>query len=381
MAFTFIHTADWQIGKPFGSFPERLAGRLEDARLDAIDAVAGVARQHGASHVLVAGDVYDAPDLSEKALRQPLSRMAAHEQVRFVLLPGNHDLAVPGGVWDRVRRIGLPDNVVLADRPAPVWLATSVSLLPAPLVSRATREDPTAWMAAAEIDGASMRIGLAHGAVRGFGSLMESAVPIGPDRALSAGLDYLALGDWHGTKQVNARTWYSGTPEPDSFTDNPRGQVLVVRIAGRGAPAEVSPVATGKYVWARLEERLSGLQDLAAIDRRIEGFGAGAGRLILSLAVSGALPLDGLAALTDWRVALEGRIQHLDYDDSALMLADSDRAGLDAGWAGDTGIEAVAAGLAITAGDIAVAEPERHIARHALMRLLALVREAQVEGA
>ena len=33
------------------------------------------------------------------------------------------------------------------------------------------------------------------------------------DAPLLEQLDYVALGDWHGLKQVNARSWYSGTPE------------------------------------------------------------------------------------------------------------------------------------------------------------------------
>ena len=37
------------------------------------------------------------------------------------------------------------------------------------------------------------------------------------DRAGHAAQDYLALGDWHGTRRIDARTWYSGTPEHDRF--------------------------------------------------------------------------------------------------------------------------------------------------------------------
>ncbi|KAB2847275.1 MAG: DNA repair exonuclease, partial [Hyphomicrobiaceae bacterium] len=57
--FVFLHTADWQLGKPFGAFPQEKAALLRDARLSSIDRLADAARRHDASHVVVAGDVFD----------------------------------------------------------------------------------------------------------------------------------------------------------------------------------------------------------------------------------------------------------------------------------------------------------------------------------
>jgi DNA repair exonuclease SbcCD nuclease subunit len=37
------------------------------------------------------------------------------------------------------------------------------------------------------------------------------------ERLPSSEIDYIALGDWHGIKQVNQKVWYSGTPEIDRF--------------------------------------------------------------------------------------------------------------------------------------------------------------------
>ena len=45
VTFTFVHTADWQIGKTFGAFPEEKASVLRHARLDAIDRIAEAARE------------------------------------------------------------------------------------------------------------------------------------------------------------------------------------------------------------------------------------------------------------------------------------------------------------------------------------------------
>ena len=60
-------------------------------------------------------------------------------------------------------------------------------------------------------------IRLGHGAVMDFSGGEGTAGIIPPDRARLSGLAYLALGDWHGCLQIGPATWYSGTPEADSF--------------------------------------------------------------------------------------------------------------------------------------------------------------------
>ena len=54
----FIHTADWQIGKPFRNFADK-ESVLRLARLAAVEAIGRLAVTEGAAHVLVAGDLYD----------------------------------------------------------------------------------------------------------------------------------------------------------------------------------------------------------------------------------------------------------------------------------------------------------------------------------
>ena len=61
--------------------------------------------------------------------------------------------------------------------------------------------------------------------MQGFDSAGEANNPIAPDRARRAGLDYLALGDWHRTLQIGPATWYAGTPEADRFNSQEVGQV------------------------------------------------------------------------------------------------------------------------------------------------------------
>ena len=293
MTFRFIHTSDWQIGKVFRFVDDATMGVLQEARLEAITRLGELAEQHGACHVLVAGDVYDAVGLSQRSLTQPLERMRAHGGVRWHLLPGNHDPHQPNGLWDRLCARGLPPNVSVHTEPAPVVLDDgAAALLPAPLRHRRALVDPTAWMDAAETPEGALRIALAHGSVREFGSTPgQTANLIDVERPSRARLDYLALGDWHGQQQISDRCWYSGTPETDAFDVQGGGKALLVEVEANDQP-RTTPLETGKFRWLRIAERLGERGDIDALEQRLRNLDDAANTLV-------ALKLEGALSFAD----------------------------------------------------------------------------------
>jgi len=170
--------------------------------------------------------------------------MRAHGALTWHVIPGNHDADRQNGIWERVGRHGLPDNVRLHLEPAACPLGQDAWLLPAPLRRRQTLADPTAWMDDAETPEGAIRIGLAHGSVTHFGSADRGQGNyVDPARPRHAHLDYLALGDWHAQRQIGPHCWYAGTPEPDDF-DQEDGAVLLVEIPAAGAAPTVRMPAT-----------------------------------------------------------------------------------------------------------------------------------------
>jgi len=315
MGFTFLHTADWQLGKRFGSFPDDKPAVLRDQRLQAVDRLAEAGIAGGCAAVLVAGDVFDAETAPEALTRRLLEKLKAYPQLDWHLLPGNHDPARVGGVWSAFAGGGMPGNVHLHLKPKAAEIAPGVILLPAPLASKRTETDPTAWW-----DGVaegSVRIGLAHGSVQGFGSNGDANVPIDPARVKSARLSYLALGDWHGTTRISDRAWYSGTPEPDGFRDNDPGNALIVRIDGSSPPA-VERVRTAHFTWLRRAQKVDGAASLDAIDAEVAALGSAAGRCLMTLELSGAVPLAELARIEERLARLGPRLFHLASDLGAL---------------------------------------------------------------
>jgi hypothetical protein len=347
MALRFLHTADWQLGRPFTRFPDELAGRLGAARLDAVDHLATVARAHGADHVLVAGDVWDQETPSEPTLRQPLDLMARARDLVWWLLPGNHDPARPAGLWQRLARLGPPANVRLCLEPAPVPLGDDAWLLPAPLVAKHSEGDPTAaWDALATPAGAA-RIGLAHGSIVDFADEGEAGAVVAPDRAARAGLAYLALGDWHGRLQVGPRTWYAGTPEPDRFAANDPGWALIVTVEGAAAPPRIEAVATARFRWRDTRLVCVPGMDFDAVGRLARDDAVPPSRTLARVALAGSVGLAERAVLTAKLDELASRLAHLERrdDDLATLTAAGD---LDA--LGETGsLRAAAEALAARA--------------------------------
>lgn len=316
----FIHTADWQLGKPFGRFDPETRAALTEARFDVIDALGRAAAEHGAGHVLVAGDVFDTEGPDERTVVQAVTRMERHA-CRWWLLPGNHDFTRNGGLWDRVRRRAAANVTVLAE-PQPHQIEDGVWLLPAPLLHRHTRDDPTEAFERMDTPGARLRIGLAHGSIRDFGSQGEAPNLIPPDRARRSNLDYLALGDWHGTLQVDARTWYSGTPETDRFGRDGPGQCLLVdlveNVASASGPA-VTPLRTGRYQWLQRDWPVADAIGFASLCDDLLAACEPAATL-LRLSLSGIVPLtDRVAMLARVEDDLAHRLRHLDVRDADVV--------------------------------------------------------------
>ena len=294
MTARFIHTSDWQIGKVFRFVDSATMGLLQEARLGAISRLGKHALEHGAAHILVAGDVYDMEALTPRSLNQPLERMRQYPGVRWHLLPGNHDPHRPNGLWDQLLHKGLPDNVSVHVAPEPEMLQDEGAvLLPAPLLHHHSLEDLTAYMDDVEVPEGLIRVGLAHGTVKGFGSDDKDVTNfVAPDRPARADLSYLAMGDWHGQKRINDRCWYSGTPEIDAFGVIEGGQALLVEIEGPQATPAVTPIPTGQYKWIEVSEQINNEAEIDRLAGKLRNSAGELDRALVHLSVEGAVSLE-----------------------------------------------------------------------------------------
>jgi hypothetical protein len=277
---TFLHTADWQLGKPFAgiSDPAKRA-RVQQERLEAIRRMAAVVRERQAQFVVVAGDLFDSPTPTHATIVAALGAIAGLGVPVFAI-PGNHDHAGPDSLWEqpffqRERARLAPDfHLLTAGSPTVVNLPDrgagdeTVALLPCPLLRRREPDDPTAWIRGHDFSqlGDVPRIVIAHGSTATFtsGSSRGGSLERDEDDEGRAGpantidleplplteLDYIALGDWHGFVAAGPKAFYSGTPEIDRFPKDGQepGHVACVTV-GRGAAPTVAAIRTGRFRW------------------------------------------------------------------------------------------------------------------------------------
>lgn len=320
-----LHTADWQLGKPFASIQdEDNQALVRKARIDAITAIGNIAAAEKVAAVLVAGDLFDSPSAKASIVSAALAEMGKFPCPVYVI-PGNHDHGGPGSVWSQAffakEQQKLAPNVVVCTASAPVVTEEFV-LYPCPLSRRAESGDTTAWLreeGTIEAAAAALpRIVLAHGSVQGFsaGATDPEEDPgatnqIGLERLPMEEMDYVALGDWHGTKEIGPKAWYAGTPEYDRFPKGDAytaGQVLVVEVE-RGKLPKVVPHQTGQLTWHEHDWEFHADNDLDRLSGWIAAtFAARTQKDLLKLNLRGALGLEASRRLDGLLEQLRARL-------------------------------------------------------------------------
>jgi DNA repair exonuclease SbcCD nuclease subunit len=330
---TFIHTADWQLGKPFARVQDvAKRSRLQQERIEGIRRIGDVVRQRQARFVLVAGDLFDSPTPTKTVVAQALG-VIGEIPVPVYAIPGNHDHGGIGSLWEQPffvseHRARAP-NLHLLLEPRLLERDDAV-IIPCPLLRRQQSTDPTAWARGLDVtaSGDRPRILLAHGSVATFGSQADPDDTAGPPNVIdldalpAAEIDYVAIGDWHGFRQAAPKAWYSGTHETDRFPKEGQqpGHVACVTVSRGGRPV-VEPVRTGRLDW--LEATLDLGQDaarqcedaLTAVTRT-----AGFDRCLVDLAITGRVSLAARRDLDGVLDAWSHRLLRLDVRDDVVLV-------------------------------------------------------------
>jgi DNA repair exonuclease SbcCD nuclease subunit len=359
----FLHTADLQIGKPFADFDDpHNRALLQQERLNVLARIAQAASDHHAEFLLIAGDLFDSPTVTKATVSAACSAIGKLGIPVFAI-PGNHDHGGPSSIWSQPffqrEQASLAPNLRVLLSLEPVELDTAI-IYPCPLLRRAETTDPTLWLRAPEMaarpPGNKTRIILAHGSVQDFGTAEDDALVtnlIDLARLPQEGFDYIALGDWHGTKQIGPKAWYAGTPERDRFPrgdTNQPGHVLAVTAAAQESP-QVAMIPTSRFRWNRVDFHFSGDQSLPPLRNQIEHLLENRVQEdVLHLELDGSLGVEAFAQLETLVEELRARLLRLKLS-NRTVLAPTD-AELEAltNRMGDPLISRVAAQLAALAG-------------------------------
>lgn len=279
----FIHTADWQIGMTFKGFKEKARIMMEDDRLEVIEAIGEYARnpKNEIDFVLVCGDMFDTPRVAESLIKKTFKKIERISKPVYVLA-GNHEWNGTEFIFTSKYFIdNKPENLhVIEAGSNSVEGVSMVDLVGAPLEGKTDTKDLIAQQIANCGPTNAIRILAGHGSIdaimpAGGGKDLISLAVI--EAALANGqIHYVAMGDRHSTTKVGdtGAVWYSGAPEPTSFTEDDQRNILVVEITP-GAKPIVEKVEVGQWEFIRLGTKFSQHQirtpdDLNAIEKLVD---------------------------------------------------------------------------------------------------------------
>ena len=265
-----LHLADVHLGRPF-----QMLGAKGAAQRRALEAmltrVVDLAIERRVHLVLVAGDLFDTPKPSAATLDAVGHELRRLEdaRIRTAIVAGNHDAGEDGYSAGHVHLREASPGTLWVGREVEVHAFSDLDLT---LIARsaapgASISPLSGWPAR---PAGRFAVGLTHGSLYRAG-VIEAAGVIHPQEIRDAGLDYLALGDWHSaTEIVPAPTaaWYSGSPELLAFDQEGAGHILLVEIPSPGR-AEVTRYRVGRRRYRSLDLDLT-LMDDVALRRAIE---------------------------------------------------------------------------------------------------------------
>jgi len=368
----FIHTADWHLGMTRRFLQPEHQARYSEARLDAVRAIARLAREEDAAFVLACGDVFDSNHVDRQVIARALDAMRGFE-VPLLILPGNHDPLDAASVYrSRAFTERAPDAVTVIADATPVAIG-GLEVVGAPWNARRPGMDPSAEVIAA-LEPGPRRVLAAHGVVDVLSPDADDpeAIAMG---GLTAALDdgrvaYVALGDRHSATEVGGdpRVRYPGTPVATDYGEVDPGNVLVVDIDAEGVRAMARRV--GEWAFVRREVRLAGAGDVDALDADLAALPDKA-RTVVRLDLIGALtPAEDArldAMLADQADLFAALTRSERGSDLAVVAHDDDLDALGLSGYAQSAAEEIAA---IAAGD----GPDHEAARDALRLLYRLAR-------
>lgn len=236
MILKFIHTSDWQLGKPNINLCPESRSRYLDDQFENIRLLGELVNELNIKFVLVTGDIFDHHIPQKQVINRTLEQLNKFP-VPIFLLPGNHDYLNPSTIWnDSDFREKLSEKVVVIEKTEPYLIEElGVEIIGFPW----TTKDPNKF----DISGAINNLGesrycrliLAHGQVENyFGSQDNAKLRMSDleNAVREMGVCYIALGDRHSTTYLNENKsiCYSGAIQATDYGEEDPNNILVVEI-------------------------------------------------------------------------------------------------------------------------------------------------------
>lgn len=251
-----IHTSDIHLGAKFSALGKK-ADAQRQALKDALAKVVDHALASKANLVLITGDLFDSNFPSPGSVSFVKAQLARLNEAHIwtMILPGTHDCLAKSSVYVRedLSR-NLPYVYVFNDAAVSEYAIPDIdaTIYAKPSSANKSAESPVAFLASAAKNAMTRyTIAMAHGSVQIEGKSAPDDMPISLREIAESGVQYLALGHWHGAQDFsfgNTVAWYAGSPEV-TYQEGKGG-------IGQGYALEADVMETAKVKPIKISEKV-----------------------------------------------------------------------------------------------------------------------------
>lgn len=212
---SFIHTGDVHLERTF-RFNNHSRDFGKDHRLDlwlTFEQIVNTAEKNQVDFLLIAGDLFDTPDISIKALNRVADKFAHLSATKVVICPGNHDYFSSSSLFGL---INWPDNVTVFKKGQmeSVYFPEQKTCIYGIGWTKDTYREMPYNGAHIDLSEDDHNILLLHG-----DAFSENSDYMPIDLKQFDYFDYVALGHIHRGSQLTRRAAYCGCPEPLNFKE------------------------------------------------------------------------------------------------------------------------------------------------------------------
>src|SRR5215468_4651411 len=143
----FLHLADLHLGLRVTRFGAKVNGRVQEARIEALDYLLAQVPALKVDFILVAGDLFDDNHVDLATSRRAFELLEAARVPTYVL-PGNHDPLTADSVYARSPWNAANARTICVLREAQPTPILGGTLFPCPLKAKNSFDDPTRWIPA-----------------------------------------------------------------------------------------------------------------------------------------------------------------------------------------------------------------------------------------
>jgi DNA repair protein SbcD/Mre11 len=272
--------------------------------------------------LILAGDTFDSPDISQNLLNFFLDQIRRLEKTPAVILPGARDPYQKGSFWEEWQITSSTDNLHILADPDKLYVELanlSTTVYGYPVMTDSADDNPVKHLRKSG-DSAN------HIAII-YGNLIQDKSDPNQERSFStkdlaaAGFNYAALGGRNELLDLTAvgiRAAYSGSPEVLSVESANSGQCLVITMDGDLLSVQPKPV--GSLDWKEAKISIEEAVDLDGLKSKISTFSGP--DVILKATLEGLALFESGFNIKQLHEELQGNFLDLEFIDRTRVLPD-----------------------------------------------------------